>query len=128
MNWNNAREELCGNDLTADHAVICPCGPHRHHRHHALIAAWSDISEEAGGTARNEVFAPCISSPDMEAFLDIHVHGLEELNGIYFDVTVRHPGTLAIARPSVPRRMASPYSAQQPKTRPGIRRAPRDVL
>ena len=35
--------------------------------------------------------APCFTTAETEAFLDIQVHGLQELNGLYFDATVRHP-------------------------------------
>ena len=90
-NWNNSRAEPCGHPLTPDHAVICPCGPSRNLRHRGLIEAWSDIFEEAGGTVRQEVYAPCFSTPLTEAYLDLTVTGLPELEGLYFDVTVRHP-------------------------------------
>ena len=91
MNWNASREECCGQPLEADHAVCCPCGPGRNQRHRGIIEAWSDIFEEAGGTVRQEVYAACFTTAAAEAYLDVHVTGLPELAGIYFDITVRHP-------------------------------------
>ena len=55
------------------------------------LDAWSDIFEEAGGTVRQEVYAPCFSTALAEAYLDIQVHGLPELEGLFFDITIRHP-------------------------------------
>ena len=91
MNWNASREEYCSHPLENDHAILCPCGPGRNHRHTNLVDAWSDIFEEAGGTVRQEVYVPCFSTPLAEAYLDVHVAGIPELQGIYFDITVRHP-------------------------------------
>ena len=91
MSWNASREEPCGHALTNDHAVLCPCGPARNHRHRNTVDAWCDIFEEAGGTVRQEVYVPCFSTPLAEAYLDAQVIGLPELEGLYFDITIRHP-------------------------------------
>ena len=91
MNWNASKEEFCGHALANDHAIVCPCGPGRNHRHKNIVNVWSDIFEEAGGTVRQEVYVPCFSTPLAEAYLDAHVIGIPELEGIFFDITVRHP-------------------------------------
>ena len=91
MSWNASREEYCGHALGNDHAILCPCGPGRNHRHKNIVDVWCDIFEEAGGTVRQEVYVPCFSSPHAEAYLDVHVAGVPELEGLYFDITVRHP-------------------------------------
>ena len=90
-NWNASRKKHSGQLLAHDHAALCPCGPTRNHRHKTLLDTGSDTFEEAGGTVRQEVYAACSSTPLAEAYLDIQVHGLPELEGPFFDVTVRHP-------------------------------------
>ena len=40
---------------------------------------------------RQEVYVPYFSTPLAEAYLDAHVLGIPELEGLYFDITVRHP-------------------------------------
>ena len=62
------------------------------------------------------------------SFLDIRVHGLEELSGLYFDVTVRHPRDARYSPSLCATTDGIALQRAAAEDRPGIRRAPRGVL
>ena len=91
QHFNASTSSECGMPRTVDHAAGCPCGHSLYRRHQQQADTWADIFEEAGGTVRREVYAPCFDRGVRDPILDIQVLGITEFDGLYFDTTIRHP-------------------------------------
>ena len=93
QNWSATSDMACGVvlDDEGDHAVSCPSGPLAVARHEGLADCWGDIYEEVGALVRREVYVHSLSTRKQEAWLDVAAYGVQELAGMLFDVTVRHP-------------------------------------
>ena len=89
---NGAASAACGlpMDVEGDHAASCPCGRWSVLRHEALADRWADVMEEAGATVRREIYVRELSTPAVEAWLDVGTYGIPVLENCLFDVTCRH--------------------------------------
>ena len=99
QNWNASKSEMCAEPLDHGgcHAAICPCGPLTNFCHDGLCDRWCDVLEETDLCTRRELYVPSLSTPKLEAWLDVGTFGPGVLGQQLFDITVRHPGAARYA-------------------------------